>query len=115
MAGKDGRTVKLEVFDPPMCCASGVCGPSVDKRLVHFAAALDWLRRQGIQVERYNPTQQYEAFAANAAVVEAINERGIECLPLLLVDGEIVSLGGYPEQAELAALAGIESTEGVRT
>ena len=101
-------TKKLEVFDPPMCCASGVCGPKVDKKLVRFSAALDWLRGQGVQVERYNPTQQYAAFVGNATVVKTVNERGPECLPLLLVDGEIVSCGGYPDKAELAALVGVE-------
>jgi arsenite methyltransferase len=98
----------LEVFDRPMCCSSGVCGPKVDERLVQFSAALAWLRAQGIQVERYNPTQQYDAFAGNTAVVRAINTLGTECLPLILMDGEIVSRGGYPSKEELAVMAGIE-------
>ena len=98
----------LEVFDPPMCCSSGVCGPKVDKKLVQFGAALEWLRTQGVEVQRYNPTQQYDAFVGNAAVVQAINDQGSGCLPLILVDGEIVSHGGYPDKKELAVLAGIE-------
>ncbi len=102
-------TKLVEVFDPPMCCSSGVCGPKVDKRLVQFSAALEWLRGQGVQVERYNPTQQYEAFVNNATVVDTINAQGTECLPLILVDGEIVSYGGYPSKEELAVMAGIES------
>ncbi|MCX7012272.1 MAG: arsenite efflux transporter metallochaperone ArsD [Candidatus Sumerlaeota bacterium] len=103
--------MKVEVFDPPMCCSSGVCGPSVDRRLVRFAAALEWLRSRGVQVERYNPTQQYEAFVGNATVVKAINEFGMGCLPLILVDGEIVSNGGYPSKEELAAMAGVDVEE----
>jgi len=100
----------VEVFDPPMCCSSGVCGPKVlDRRLVQFSAALEWLRAQGVQVERYNPSQQYEAFVGNATVVNTINTHGTECLPLILVNGEIVSYGGYPSQEELAAMAGVES------
>jgi arsenite methyltransferase len=100
---------KVEVFDPPMCCSSGVCGPNVDKSLVQFSATLEWLRSRGMQVERYNPTQQYEAFVASATVVKAINEYGTACLPLILVDGEIVSSGGYPGKQELAAMAGVEN------
>ncbi len=102
-------TKLVQVFDPPMCCSSGVCGPKVDKRLVQFSAALEWLRGQGVQVERYNPSQQYEAFVGNAAVVNTINTQGTECLPLILVDGEIVSYGGYPSQDELAVMAGLEN------
>ena len=99
----------VEVFDPPMCCSSGVCGPKVDKKLVQFSAALEWLRGQGVQVERYNPSQQYEAFVGNATVVNTINMHGTECLPLILVDGEIVRYGSYPSKQELAVMAGVES------
>jgi len=99
----------VQVFDPPMCCSSGVCGPKVDKRLVQFSAALEWLRRQGVQVERYNPSQQYDAFVGNATVVSTVNTQGLECLPLILADGEIVSYGCYPSQEGLAVMAGLES------
>ncbi|MDD4870955.1 MAG: arsenite efflux transporter metallochaperone ArsD [Kiritimatiellae bacterium] len=98
---------KVEVFDPPMCCSSGVCGPKVDKKLVEFSAALEWLRTKGVEVTRYNPAQQYEAFIGNAKVTQAVNNGGTSCLPLILVDGEVVSQGGYPAKDELVALAGI--------
>jgi len=98
---------KVEVFDPPMCCSSGVCGPKVDKKLVAFSAALEWLRSKGVEVMRYNPTQQYEAFISNTKVTQAVNSGGTGCLPLILVDGEVVSHGGYPAKDELAALVGL--------
>jgi len=99
---------KLEVFDPPMCCSSGVCGPNVDEKLVEFNGTLEWLRSRGIEVRRYNPAQQYDAFVSNPTVVKTVNERGGQSLPLILIDGEVVSLGGYPDRAELAAMAGLE-------
>ena len=73
-----------------------------------FGAALDWLRAQGVQVERYNPSHQYEAFAGNAAVVKAVNDHGTSCLPLILLDGEIVSSNSYLSREELAAIAGLD-------
>ena len=97
--------MKMEVFDQPMCCSSGVCGPKVDKKLVELSAALAWLREQGVEVQRYNPAQQYDAFVANAKVVQTINADGTGCLPLILVEGEIVSRGSYPAKDELAVLA----------
>jgi hypothetical protein len=101
------KSVKVEVFDPVMCCSSGVCGPNVDNKLVQFSAALEWLRSQGIQVERYNPAHQYDAFTSNATVVKTVNDCGIGCLPLILVNGEIVSHSVYPDKDKLAALAGL--------
>ena len=100
---------KLEVFDPPMCCASGVCGADVNQRLVAFSAALEWLKSRGVKVLRYNPTQQYEAFVSNPAIVKTVNDRGSNCLPIILVNGEVVSMGGYPEREELAGMVRLEA------
>ncbi len=99
---------KVEVFDPPMCCSTGVCGPKVDPVLVRFAADLHWLANQKIAVERYNLAQQPQAFAASAVVKSALKEYGNDCLPLILVDGSIVSRGSYPTREKLARLAGVE-------
>jgi len=73
--------MKLQVFDPPMCCSTGVCGPSVDPKLVRFTADLDWLRRQGVEVERYNLSQQPAAFVGNQVVRDALTKDGNDCLP----------------------------------
>ena len=99
---------RLQVFDPPMCCSTGVCGPQVDPQLPRFAADLEWLRTQGVEVERYNLAQQAEAFVDNKTVKQTLIAEGEKCLPLVLLDGEIVSRGGYPSRDELAALAGVE-------
>jgi hypothetical protein len=93
---------RLEVFDPPMCCSTGVCGPGVDPALARFAADLEWLRRQGIAVERFNLAQQPGAFTTNPSVKAALAQSGTRCLPLILVDGEVVSAGTYPEREILA-------------
>jgi len=99
---------KLEVFDPPMCCSTGVCGPTVDPALVRFTADLHWLANQRIAVERFNLAQQPQAFAASAVVKTALKERGNQCLPLILLDGSIISEGAYPTRDQLALLAGLE-------
>jgi hypothetical protein len=98
----------VEVFDPPLCCSTGVCGPKVDPVLVRFASDLHWLANQRIVVRRYNLAQQPQAFAASAVVKSALQEHGNECLPLILLDGAIVSQGAYPTRHELALLSGVE-------
>jgi arsenite methyltransferase len=98
---------KLTVYDPPMCCSTGVCGPSVDPTLPRVTADLAWLKRQGVEVERYNLAQQPQAFVANPKVNAALHEHGNDCLPLILVDGEVVSRGVYPDRSGLANLAGL--------
>ena len=100
----------VEVFDPSMCCSTGVCGPSVDPLLPRFAADLEWLAERHIQVTRHNLAQEPAAFAAAPAVQGALTEQGTECLPLILVDGRIVSQGAYPTRAELASWTGLDGT-----
>ncbi|HEX7487789.1 MAG TPA: arsenite efflux transporter metallochaperone ArsD [Anaeromyxobacteraceae bacterium] len=97
---------KVQVFDPAMCCSTGVCGPEVDPALVRFAADLEWLKTNGADVERFNLSQEPAAFVANTAVAAAMRTSD-DALPLLLVDGKIVSQGSYPERGALAELAGI--------
>lgn len=102
---------KVEVFDPPMCCSTGICGPSVDPALVQFAADFHWLADQGVQVERYNLAQQPQAYVASETVKAALAKDGNDCLPLILVDGAIVSRGSYPTRKDLASLAGLQGEE----
>ena len=92
---------KLEVFDPAMCCATGVCGVEVDPVLAQFAADLKWVAEHGITVERHNLGQEPAAFAANPAVVKEM-EAGIDRLPILVEDGHIITTGMYPSRQQLA-------------
>lgn len=100
-------SVTIRVFDPAMCCSTGVCGPSIDPELARVSADLEWLRGQGVAVERFNLSQQPGAFAEAPSVQQALQARGVECLPLVLVDDRIVAEGTYPARETLAALAGI--------
>lgn len=103
--------MKIQVFDPPMCCSTGICGPGVDPALVTFSADLDWIKRQGIEVERYNLSQQTQAFVSNPTVAAALKKDGNDCLPLILVDGTIASQGCYLSREKLAELAHLEFSE----
>jgi len=98
---------KLQVFDPPMCCSTGVCGPAVDPVLARFTADFHWLANQGVVVERYNLAQEPMAFAGNGTVKAALAESGNDCLPLILVNGSIVCRGSYPTRKELAGFLGL--------
>jgi hypothetical protein len=98
----------LDVYDPAMCCGTGVCGPSVDPLLARFAADLHWLSAQGFTVRRYNLASEPGAFATNALVREALQAEGNECLPMILCDGEVVSKGLYPTRNALARRVGAE-------
>lgn len=98
---------QIEVFDPPMCCSSGVCGPSVDPLLAAFAADVDWLISQGVAVVRHNLAQDPQPFVTNTVVLDFMRRDGDACLPLVLVDGAILAHGAYPRREELGRAAGL--------
>jgi len=98
---------QLQVFDPAMCCSTGVCGPAVDPVLARFASDLAWLEAQGVSVERFNLGQQPEWFAGQPLVLAEL-QGDPEVLPLILVDGAVVSRRDYPTRRQLASWVGLE-------
>jgi|SRR5579859_309994 len=103
---------KLQIFDPPMCCSTGVCGPSIDPKLVRFAADLEWLKSKGIQIDRCNLAQDPGAFVHNLTLKKALDSHGMKCLPLLLLDDHVIASGAYPSREELARQVGVEFEPG---
>ena len=100
--------MKIEVFDPGMCCPTGVCGPNVDPALARIAADLKWLESQGIVVERFNLSQTPGPFVAREVVRSSLQAEGSDCLPLVLLDGTIMRRGSYPTRTELAEWVGLK-------
>ncbi|HSB63743.1 MAG TPA: arsenite efflux transporter metallochaperone ArsD [Thermoanaerobaculia bacterium] len=98
---------RIEVFDPPLCCPTGVCGPVVDPVFPRFAGDLAWLAQNGVTVARHNLAQEPLSFTANEAVLEILKKSGSDALPVILVDGAVKSRGRYPSRDELGSWAGL--------
>ena len=105
----------IQIFDPALCCSSGVCGTDVDQALVSFSADIDWARQNGLSVERFNLAQQPMAFAENAAVKGLLARSGESALPITLVDGEIAFAGRYPAREDLARWLDASNTASTST
>lgn len=98
---------EIQVFDPALCCSTGVCGVDVDQALITFAADLDWLKSHGVPVSRANLAQQPLVFAQHSQIRHLLQTEGEKALPAILVDGELKSSGNYPSRDELARWAGL--------
>ena len=101
---------KVQIFDPALCCSSGVCGTEVDQNLVDFSANVDWAKQQGLNIQRFNLAQQPMAFAENAAVKGLLERSGEAALPVTLVDGEVAFAGRYPGRDDLARWIGVTAS-----
>jgi hypothetical protein len=97
----------IQVYDPAMCCSSGVCGVDVDQELVTFSADMEWAKQNGAKIERFNLSSEPLVFANNKTVSSFLERSGAESLPLILVDGEVALAGRYPNRSELTRWAGI--------
>ncbi len=94
---------RVEIFDPPLCCPTGVCGPTVDQALLDVNEMILDLRRDGIRVERYQMASSPAAFLNNAEVMRLVRERQMEALPITVVQGQVLKVGAYPSLAEVRA------------
>ena len=101
---------KLTVFDPAMCCSTGVCGPDPDQALIDFASDFDWLKAHGVPAERWNLANQPMAFVLNHKASAFLKAKGSDALPLILVDNEERLSGRYPTRSELSEWFGIPLT-----
>jgi len=93
---------KVEIFDPAMCCSTGVCGPSVDPNLTRVASAVYSLEQKGVNVKRFNLANEPAVFAENETINQVLQEKGVDALPVTLLDEEVVKVGEYPTNEEFA-------------
>jgi hypothetical protein len=93
----------VSVYDPAMCCPTGVCGPGVNPALLTIMRDLRWLENRGATVERFGLAHQPNAFVANSRVSELMQEFGNDALPVVLVNGDVFCHGRYPSRDELVA------------
>ncbi len=100
--------MKLEIYDPPMCCSTGICGPSVDDNLVKLSEGLEALKKKGVEVNRYMITQQPLKFRENESVFDLIKEKGKDVLPITTANGRIIKTGVYPTLEEMEKELGAE-------
>jgi hypothetical protein len=95
---------KMIIFDPAMCCSTGVCGPSVNLELLRVSTVVNNLKNKGVLVERYNLTSNPQIFIDNRKINEILNKEGVDILPVIMVDGNIVKTKAYLTNAEFCEL-----------
>ncbi len=99
---------KMQIFEPAMCCSTGLCGVGVDPELLRISTVLSALKKNGVEVERFNLSSSPQEFVNNKVVNNFINEKGVDGLPITVLDGEIVLTGKYPTNEELVKFLSVE-------
>jgi hypothetical protein len=103
--------INLDIFDPAMCCSTGLCGPSIDPELLRLSTVINVLHSKGIIVRRHNLSQEPQEYANNKVVSNLLRSQGVNALPITVLNGEIVKSGSYPTNKEFAEWLGINEFE----
>lgn len=98
---------KLVLYDPSMCCPSGMCGVTVDEETIRVATVLHAFKKHGVEVKRFNLTANPMEYLTQPLVNQKINEEGVDCLPITLFNDQIIYMGRYPTNKELCELVGL--------
>ncbi len=91
----------VELFDPPMCCPTGLCGPTLDQTLLDVNEMILALQAEGVIVERYQMTGNPQAFLSNPDVMRLVREKQMAALPITVVRGQVIKVGAYPTLSEV--------------
>ena len=101
---------EMQIFEPALCCETGICGASVDPELLRITTVIDRLKQNGVIVRRFNLNSAPMEFVSNPMVNAFLNQKGAEALPVVLVDGSIVIEGRYPTNEEILTLLELPSS-----
>ena len=106
------KNVKIEIFDPPMCCPTGLCGPNIDPALLDVNEAILKLQKEydgQLKIERYLLSQQGPKFMQNKDIMELLKKNGVEILPITIANGKVVKEKAYPTYEEMKSYAEAKS------
>jgi hypothetical protein len=93
--------IQIELFDPPLCCPTGLCGPTLDQTLLDVNEMVLTLKAEGIDVDRYQMASHPHIFLKHPEVMRLVRERGMAAFPVTVVAGRVIKIGAYPTRREL--------------
>jgi hypothetical protein len=102
------KTMKIEIFDPPLCCPSGICGPTVDQTLINVNEMIASLQKEGVLIERYQMTSHPHAFINNPEVMKLVQEKQMAALPITVISSKVIKTGAYPTLEEINDALGVK-------
>lgn len=97
----------IKIYEPAMCCATGVCGPSVDPELLRITMLIKSIKANGGHIERYNLTDNPMNFVSETRVNDLLNSEGIDVLPIMMLNDDVIKTGGYLSDDEILKLLNI--------
>lgn len=98
---------KMSIYEPALCCDTGLCGVSIDPELLRISTLLSELKKKGVVIDRFNLNSAPMAFVNNKVINSFIYEKGVDELPAVMLDDEIIITGRYPSNEEIISFLNI--------
>lgn len=102
---------KVEIYEPALCCPTGICGVNVDPELLRISSVMNNLKGKNCDITRFNLSQNPDAFVKSSVVSSFLQQNGVAKLPITLVDGVISIEGRYPSNNELCEIFDLDTDE----
>lgn len=102
---------EVKIFDPALCCPTGLCGVNIDPELMRIAVVIESLKKKGITIERFNLRDHPQVYVDNKTINECLMKESAEVLPITTLDGEIVLTKQYPTNAQIAGWMNVKEEE----
>lgn len=102
---------KLQIYDPKHCCSSGACNSPVINHQKELNDYLLEAKEKGCRVDHYNLTDNPDKFALNGTVARILQKEGFASLPMVFVDGELISKSEYPNLKDLSEKINLDSIQ----
>ena len=91
--------VKIAIFEGPMCCPGGLCGPAPDPTLIEAQNAMREIQKEfkdSVEVARVNIVTDFKGFLDNWDVSQKITKEGLSVLPITKINDRVIAERGYP-------------------
>jgi len=110
--------IRVEIYDPPMCCPGGLCGPDIDEELLDISEAVLRVSSEfgnQVRIERYVLSQQPMKFAQNQALKSLLQSEGVDALPVTCLNGGVWLKRRYPTYVEMQEAIATRLSNGTET
>ena len=102
---------EIKIYDPALCCPTGLCGVNIDPELMRIAVVVETLKKKGIIIERFNLRDNPQVYVTNKVINDFLMNEGAEKLPVTTLDGKVEIIAAYPANAQIAEWLGISEDE----
>ncbi|EHO06184.1 arsenite efflux transporter metallochaperone ArsD [Myroides odoratimimus] len=93
---------EVKIYDPALCCPTGLCGVNIDPELMRIAVVIESLKKKGILVERFNLRDNPQVYVDTKVVNDFIQKESINNFPITTLNGVIVLTKSYPSNKQIS-------------